>query len=219
MAAGWPRRRTPWDRLAGRRADVRRRAVAVDGADRRGARASRRSRHVLRPRRRSLDAQVAQTRCGGSSTRGTRSANHTVTHPDLQTLGDDEIRDEMTRAASNPRGGARRAARATGARRSSAATSGCAPPWATWRATRCGTRRCRATGACRRRRLRAACSTTLEPGDIVVLHDGRPANEPAHLSWPTREATVEAVGLILAEMTARGLRSVTVSELLAARSR
>ena len=56
---------------------------------------------------------------------------------------------------------------------------------------------------------------TLQPGDIVVLHDGRPATEPAHLSWPTREATVEAVGLILTEMTARGLRSVTVSELLA----
>ena len=56
----------------------------------------------------------------------------------------------------------------------------------------------------------------LRPGDIVVLHDGRPATEPAELSWPTREATVDAVGLILDEMTARGFRSVTVSELLAA---
>ena len=56
----------------------------------------------------------------------------------------------------------------------------------------------------------------LEAGDIVVLHDGRPANEPPELSWPTREATVGAVGLILEEMDRRGLRSVTVSELLAA---
>ena len=55
----------------------------------------------------------------------------------------------------------------------------------------------------------------LEPGDIVVLHDGRPANEPPELSWPTREATVRAVGLILEEMGRRGLRSVTISELLA----
>ena len=55
----------------------------------------------------------------------------------------------------------------------------------------------------------------LEAGDIVVLHDGRPANEPPELSWPTREATVDAVALILEEMARRGLRSVTVSELLA----
>jgi peptidoglycan/xylan/chitin deacetylase (PgdA/CDA1 family) len=56
----------------------------------------------------------------------------------------------------------------------------------------------------------------LEAGDIVVLHDGRPANEPPELSWPTRDATVGAVALILEEMARRGLRSVTVSELLAA---
>ena len=55
----------------------------------------------------------------------------------------------------------------------------------------------------------------LDAGDIVVFHDGRPANEPPELSWPTREATVEAVALILEEMSRRGLRSVTVSELLA----
>jgi hypothetical protein len=46
-----------------------------------------------------------------------------------------------------------------------------------------------------------------------VLHDGRPANEPAELSWPTREATVEATGLILEAMSAR-LRAVTITELL-----
>ena len=55
----------------------------------------------------------------------------------------------------------------------------------------------------------------LEAGDIVVLHDGRPAKEPPELSWPTRDATVGAVGLILEEMARRGLRSVTVTGLLA----
>jgi peptidoglycan/xylan/chitin deacetylase (PgdA/CDA1 family) len=56
----------------------------------------------------------------------------------------------------------------------------------------------------------------LRPGSVVCMHDGRPPDEPAELSRPTREATVEAVGMILEAMTARGLRSVTISELLAA---
>ena len=57
----------------------------------------------------------------------------------------------------------------------------------------------------------------LAPGDIVVLHDGRPAREPPELSWPTREATVDAVGLVLEQTTRRGLRAVTISELVASR--
>jgi hypothetical protein len=56
----------------------------------------------------------------------------------------------------------------------------------------------------------------LQPGSIVCMHDGRPPNEPAELSAPTREASVAAVGMILAAMSDRGLRSVTISELLAA---
>jgi hypothetical protein len=56
----------------------------------------------------------------------------------------------------------------------------------------------------------------LQPGSIVCMHDGRPPNEPAELSAPTREASVAAVGMILEAMSARGLRSVTISELLAA---
>jgi peptidoglycan/xylan/chitin deacetylase (PgdA/CDA1 family) len=56
----------------------------------------------------------------------------------------------------------------------------------------------------------------LRPGAVICMHDGRPPDEPPELSRPTREATVEAVGLILEAMTARGLRSVTISELLAA---
>ena len=59
--------------------------------------------------------------------------------------------------------------------------------------------------------------SALRPGAIVCLHDGRPPNEPSGASDPTREGTAEAVGTILDAMEARGLRSVTVSELLAAR--
>jgi peptidoglycan/xylan/chitin deacetylase (PgdA/CDA1 family) len=54
----------------------------------------------------------------------------------------------------------------------------------------------------------------LRRGSIVCMHDGRPATEPAELSAPTREATVAAVGTILDAMDNRGLRSVTISELL-----
>jgi hypothetical protein len=46
------------------------------------------------------------------------------------------------------------------------------------------------------------------------MHDGRPPDEPAELSTPTREASVAAVGMILDAMNERGLRSVTISELL-----
>jgi peptidoglycan-N-acetylglucosamine deacetylase len=55
----------------------------------------------------------------------------------------------------------------------------------------------------------------LRPGAVIVLHDGRP-DEPPELSRPTREETVKATGQILEEMTDLGLRSVTISELLAA---
>jgi peptidoglycan/xylan/chitin deacetylase (PgdA/CDA1 family) len=56
----------------------------------------------------------------------------------------------------------------------------------------------------------------LQRGSIVCMHDGRPPDEPDDLSSPTRDASVAAVGMILAAMTERGLRSVTISELLAA---
>jgi hypothetical protein len=54
----------------------------------------------------------------------------------------------------------------------------------------------------------------LQRGSIVCMHDGRPPEEPVELSAPTREASVAAVGMILEAMSARGLRSVTISELL-----
>jgi peptidoglycan/xylan/chitin deacetylase (PgdA/CDA1 family) len=54
------------------------------------------------------------------------------------------------------------------------------------------------------------------PGAIVDLHDGR-APTDGNTTAPTRQATVEAVGLLVEELDVRGLRSVTISELLAAR--
>jgi peptidoglycan/xylan/chitin deacetylase (PgdA/CDA1 family) len=52
----------------------------------------------------------------------------------------------------------------------------------------------------------------LEAGDIVDLHDGRPPNEDGP-SLTSRGETVRALRLILERMTARGLRSVCLSEL------
>jgi peptidoglycan/xylan/chitin deacetylase (PgdA/CDA1 family) len=54
----------------------------------------------------------------------------------------------------------------------------------------------------------------LRPGAIVDLHDGMPDNSSGA---PSRQATVDAVAQILPELAARGYRSVTVSELIAAR--
>jgi len=56
----------------------------------------------------------------------------------------------------------------------------------------------------------------LQPGDIVVLHDGKPPDEPPGVSLPDRLGTVQAVAAILKGASARGMQSVTVSELLEA---
>jgi peptidoglycan/xylan/chitin deacetylase (PgdA/CDA1 family) len=57
-------------------------------------------------------------------------------------------------------------------------------------------------------------SSSVTPGAIIGLHDGRPANEPDEESLPGREGTVAAVGLMLPRLLERGYRIVTVSELL-----
>jgi len=146
---------------------------------------------------------------------GHEVGNHTYTHPHLTELTDDEIRDELVSAGD-------RLEDAIGFR----------PSY--WRAPffACDERVRAVVGELAGREVWFSHMTEdweqpgevtaqrilakLRPGDIVVMHDGRPATEPAELSWPTRDATVDAVGLILEEMTARGLRSVTISELLAA---
>jgi peptidoglycan-N-acetylglucosamine deacetylase len=146
---------------------------------------------------------------------GHEVGNHTWTHADLQASTDDEIRDELTRTTARLdellgqpplywrapflRSDDRVRARADGLAGREVWYSTMPGDWDI-------------PGSETARRVLAG----LEPGDIVVLHDGRPANEPPELSWPTREATVEAVRLILEEMTRRGLRAVTISELLAA---
>ena len=56
----------------------------------------------------------------------------------------------------------------------------------------------------------------LRPGAVIVLHDGRPEDEPPELSRPTREETATATGTILEDMSRLGLRAATVSELVAA---
>lgn len=140
--------------------------------------------------------------------------NHTYGHADLQALDDDRIRMEMVRAGAVIE-----------------QVTGVAPRY--WRAPffRCDDRVREAIGDVAGREVwfssmpgdwdqppevtAARVLETLAPGDIIVLHDGRPANEPPELSWPTREATVEAVRLILESMSERGLRSVTITELLA----
>jgi len=147
--------------------------------------------------------------------RGHEVGNHTWTHPDLQTLDEPEVHEEMRRTSE------------------ALARVGVQPHL--WRAPffRCDDRVRAAVGNLAgsevwfssmpgdwelpaeetARRVLA----DLAPGDIVVLHDGRPAREPPELSWPTREATVDAVGLVLEQTTRRGLRAVTISELVASR--
>jgi peptidoglycan-N-acetylglucosamine deacetylase len=58
--------------------------------------------------------------------------------------------------------------------------------------------------------VRANCRA----GSIIDLHDAIPPQDRAPTP-PTREETVRAVGLLLPWLAERGLRSVTVSELLA----
>ncbi len=147
---------------------------------------------------------------------GHEVGNHTYTHPRLAQLGDDEIRDELTRAGDQLE-----------------LALGFRPD--VWRAPffDCDDRVRAAVGELGGREVWYSSMPgdwslpgeetarrvleELRAGDIVVLHDGRPASEPPELSWPTREATVVAVALILEGMAERGLRSVTASELAAAR--
>jgi len=146
---------------------------------------------------------------------GHEIGNHTFTHPHLTELTDGAIRDELARAgdqleeAIGFRPGYWRAPFfACDERvRAAAGESAGREVWFSHMAEDW-----EQPGEVTARRILDG----LRPGDIVVLHDGRPATEPPELSWPTRDATVEAVGLILEGMTARGLRSVTVTELLVA---
>ncbi len=146
---------------------------------------------------------------------GSEIGNHTFSHPSTPKLDDDSIRDELERAGSaiedasgitlrywrppffdvNER--VREAVSPLGLQE-----VGCTmmPYDWEWDAARSA----------------AFVIEKLERGSIVCMHDGRPPDEPRDLSAPTREASIAAVGLILEAMSDRGLRSVTISELLAA---
>jgi peptidoglycan/xylan/chitin deacetylase (PgdA/CDA1 family) len=147
---------------------------------------------------------------------GSEIGNHTFSHSSLPMLDDDSIRDELQRAGSAIEEASgttlrywrppffhvdervREAVSQLGLRE-----VGCSMmPWDwEWDADRSAT----------------FVIERLQRGSIVCMHDGRPPDEPADLSAPTRSASVAAVGMILDAMSDRGLRSVTISELLAAR--
>jgi len=55
------------------------------------------------------------------------------------------------------------------------------------------------------RRMAHRVTTMVRPGDIILMHDG---------NWLNPETTLTAVELILQDLTARGYRFVTVSELI-----
>jgi peptidoglycan/xylan/chitin deacetylase (PgdA/CDA1 family) len=147
---------------------------------------------------------------------GSEIGNHTFSHPSLPRLDDDSIRDELDRAGSAIEGASGITLRYWRPpffhvdERVRGAVSqlglqevGCSmmPYDWEWDAARSA----------------AFVIDKLQPGSIVCMHDGRPPDEPADVSAPTREASVAAVGMILQAMSDRGLRSVTISELLAAR--
>jgi peptidoglycan/xylan/chitin deacetylase (PgdA/CDA1 family) len=146
---------------------------------------------------------------------GCEVGNHTFTHPHLTQLSDAEVLDEIERTTPLIEG-----------------ATGVAPIY--WRApyfdredrlleliAPLGLREIELSvtahdwelpaDAVRDRVLEA-----IQPGDIVALHDGRTARDGPEDSLPTREGTVIAVATILDGLAARGLRCVTVTELLAA---
>jgi peptidoglycan-N-acetylglucosamine deacetylase len=147
---------------------------------------------------------------------GSEIGNHTFTHPHLTSLDDEAIRNELERGREAIEGATdttlqlwrppffhvdervRAAVEGFGLRE-----VGCSMmPWDwEWDSER--------TVSFVLERLR--------PGSVVCMHDGRPPGEPAELSRPTREETVKAVARILDVMRERGLRSVTIAELLQAR--
>ena len=147
---------------------------------------------------------------------GHEIGNHTFTHPgNLATLDEAEIRDEIGRAQSSIREVAgvepvhwRTPFLRTSEHLLSVVSSlglthvGCSVMPGDWEID----------ADVIAERVRAF----LRPGAVIVLHDGRPADEPPELSRPTREETAKATGMILEDMSRLGLRAVTVSELVAA---
>ena len=147
---------------------------------------------------------------------GHEIGNHTFTHPgDLATLDEAVIREEIGRAQSSIRG-----------------VAGVEPVY--WRTPFLRTSERLLSVVSTLGLTHVGCSVMpgdweldadeiaegvrphLRPGAVIVLHDGRPEDEPPELSRPTREETATATGTILEDMSRLGLRAATVSELVAA---
>jgi len=147
---------------------------------------------------------------------GHEIGNHTFTHPgDLATLDEAVIRDEIDRAQSSIREAAgvepvhwRTPFLRTSGHLLSVVSSlglmhvGCSVMPGDWELDA--------------DEIAERVRAFLRPGAVIVLHDGRPADEPPELSRPTREETAKATGMILEDMSRLGLRAATVSELFAA---
>jgi peptidoglycan-N-acetylglucosamine deacetylase len=162
-----------------------------------------------------IDGPARQATLRRIAAAGCELGNHTFTHPDVRGLTEAALRDELERTTAEIEGvagvrprywrppylrsddRARRVAHELGLREvgcSIATTDYESPGVATAKLVLARARR----------------------GDIVDLHDGRPVTDGPADSSPTREDTVHAVQMIVAELARRGLRPVTVSELLAA---
>jgi peptidoglycan/xylan/chitin deacetylase (PgdA/CDA1 family) len=146
---------------------------------------------------------------------GGEVGNHTFTHPRLTGLSDADVLDEMTRTTPLIE-----------------AASGVAPIY--WRAPYLdrNDHLLELIGTLGLREIELSVVTAdyaqsadataedvlgrIQAGDIVALHDGRNRRDGPSDSLPTRENTVAAVATILDGLTMRGLRCVTVTELLAA---
>jgi peptidoglycan-N-acetylglucosamine deacetylase len=146
---------------------------------------------------------------------GSEVGNHTFSHPSLPDLDDEAIKDELTRARAvieRASGTEPRCWRPPYFRVDDRVRSAIAPlglleigcsvqPWDwVWDADE----------------IVRFVAARMRPGSIVALHDGRPPDEPADLSSPTRGPTVAAVSAILDQLQRRGLRPVTISKLIAA---
>jgi peptidoglycan/xylan/chitin deacetylase (PgdA/CDA1 family) len=146
---------------------------------------------------------------------GCEVGNHTFTHPRLTQLSDAEVVDELARTTPLIE-----------------SATGVAPVY--WRApyldrddrveaaaSPLGLREVELSIAANDYELapdavRDRVLETLQPGDVVALHDGRTSRDGPGDSLPTREGTVVAVAMLLDALRSRGLRCVTISELLAA---
>jgi peptidoglycan/xylan/chitin deacetylase (PgdA/CDA1 family) len=144
---------------------------------------------------------------------GHELANHAFSHRDPSTLADEELRDELERTSSLVE-------RATGQH-----PRHFRPPYADtdYRVADVA----RATGFARTvlrsvdpadwnqpdaDRISEHVLSSVRRGSIVCLHDALPPSDPRGIA--TRQPTVDALGTIVPELTRRGYRLVTVTELL-----